>query len=588
MKIKYLFYIFLMFSLGMLEAKEEFDSKMEISSKSSDLSFEDKKKPLAEKVKSSVGDNNSPQSDSRVISKKSAQEPLAEKVKSSAGGNNSLQSDSRAISKKSAQEPLAEKVKSSAGGNNSPQSDSRVISKKSAQEPLAEKVKSSAGGNNSLQSDSRAISKKSAQEPLAEKVKSSAGGNNSLQSDSRAISKKSAQEPLAEKVKSSAGGNNSPQSDSRAISKKSAPEPQKSSLIQKNLIPEESFEVNVKDKIEETFKKFLKILEPHPIESKEYKKAASFLEKTLYDEVSFDSLKLLSELYLKKEDIKGHLRVVKAISVSYPSKAESFYLLGKAHKAFSEILEDEDELEANQKKIFENYRKALKLDPKHAPAYQVFLKELMILDEESQELKHSKESLSTVMDMLKYLKEKQHYILLCEAYYDTNFIRQTQKACVKSIKKNRNDPISLMTLAFSLSNKKKRDEKLLEIGGKYPNSFKTQYKIGLYFRKENSPEQAVTHFIRASQIQPDHLRLHEILSRLLLRNNREEEAYSYFLKTCLLSDGVFLSEFRNALGILRRKKKVEAAIKFDKGVKECFQKIKDKKQNKKERKQNKN
>ena len=432
MKINYLFYIFLMFSLGILEAKEEFDSKIEVSNKSSDLSFEDKRKPLAEKTKASVGDNNSSQSDSRVIAKKSD------------------------------------------------------------------------------------------------------------------------------------------------------PESQKSSSAQKNLIPEGSSKVDVKGKIEETFKKFLKILEPHPIESKEYKKAASFLEKTLYDEVSFDSLKLLSELYLKKEDIKGHLRVIKALSVSYPNKAESFYLLGKAHKAFSETLEDEDELEVNQKKIFENYRKALKLDPKYAPTYQVFLKELMVLDEESQELKHSKESLSIVMDMLKYLKEKQHYTLLCEAYYDSNFIRQTQKACVKSIKKNPNDPISLMTLAFSLSNKKKRDEKLLEIGGKYPNSFKTQYKIGLYFRKENSPEQAITHFIRASQIQSDHLRLHEILSRLLLRNNREEEAYSYFLKTCLLSNGVFLSEFRNALGILRRKKKVESAIQFDKGVKECFQKIKE------ERKQNKN
>ena len=336
----------------------------------------------------------------------------------------------------------------------------------------------------------------------------------------------------------------------------------------------ESSEVSVKDKIEETFKKFLKILEPYPIESKEYKKAASFLEKTLYDEVSFDSLKILSELYLKKEDLKSHLRVIKALSVSYPSKAESFYLLGKAHKAFSETLEDEDDLEANQKKIFENYRKALKLDPKHAPTYQVFLKELMILDEESQELKYTSESLGIVMDMLKHLKEKKHYILLCEAYYDTNFIRQTQKACVKSIKKNPNDPISLMTLAFSLPNKKKRDEKLLAIGSKYPNSFKTQYKIGLYFRKENSPEQAATHFIRASQIQPTHLRLHEILSRLLLRNNREEESYSYFLRTCLLSDGVFLSEFRNALGILRRKKKIETAIKFNKGMKKCFQTIK--------------
>lgn len=338
-------------------------------------------------------------------------------------------------------------------------------------------------------------------------------------------------------------------------------------------------EVNIQDKIENTFKRFLMIIESHPRESKEYKQASSFLERTLYDEVSFESLKLLSELYLQKKDRAGHLRITKALSLSYPEKAESFYLLGRAHQAFSETLEDKDELEANRNKMLESYQKALDLDPKHRPSYEFFLKQLMILDEESQELKHTRESLNVVMDMLKYLKEKRDYILLCEAYYDTSFIRQTQKACVKSIKKNRNDPISLMTLAFSLPDKKKREEKLLEIASKHPKSFKTQYKIGLYFRKR-SPDLAIPPLLRASQIQPDHLRLNEALSRLLLRNNREEEAYLYFLKACLLSDGVFLSEFKSALGFLRRKKKIELAIKFDRGVKECFKIIKERRQNK--------
>ena len=357
---------------------------------------------------------------------------------------------------------------------------------------------------------------------------------------------------------------------------------QKPNKLEGKTKPQTPVQMKTQDKIEETFKKFLKILETHNSQSSEYKRAASFLEKTLYDEVSFDSLKVLSELYLKKGDAKGHLRIMKAVTVTYPDKAESFYLLGKAHKAFSKTIEDEEESQSNRQKMLESYQKALKLDTKHSPTYEVFLKELMILDEESQELKHTRESLSLVQDMLKYLKQKQHYVLLCEAYYDNNFIRQTQKACVKSIKKNPNEPISLMTLAFSLPQKKKREEKLLEIGSKYPNSFKTQYKIGLYF-KEDSPELAINHFLKASQIQPDHLRLNTILSRLLLRNNKEKEALPYFLKTCLLSDGFFLSEFKEAMGFLRRKKKIETVIQFDKGVKKCYKAIREKKKQEKKK-----
>ena len=339
-------------------------------------------------------------------------------------------------------------------------------------------------------------------------------------------------------------------------------------------------EANIQDTIENTFHQFLNLLKSHPPHSKEYKKVSSFIEKTLYNEVSFDSLKVLAELYLQKEDKQSYLRLVKAISVSYPDTAESFYLLGNAHKALLKTVESAEEQELHRKKMLESYSKVFELNPKHAPTYEAFLSELMDFDEEIQEAKHTRESLNLVMDMLKYLKEKKHYILLCEAYYDNKFIRQTKKACVKSIRHNPNDPISLMTLAFSLSNKKKKDDKLTEIASKYSNSFKTQYKIGLYF-KDEFPDKASVYLIKASQIQPDHLRLNEILARLLLKNNQEEMAYPYFLKACLLGEGVFLSEFKTALGVLHRRKKIDIAAKFDKGVTECFQNLKERKKNSK-------
>ena len=353
-----------------------------------------------------------------------------------------------------------------------------------------------------------------------------------------------------------------------------------SSQVQKNSNQKPIVEKELKktssreDKLEASFKEFLKILSSHPKRSTEYKDLSSFVEKTFYDSVSFNSLKTLADLYLEKEDINSYLLVLQSASVSYPKNPEVFYLLGKAHKMLEDSLEDPEELEENTKKILKNYRTALQLNQKYREAYEGLLKEIMVFDKEKQKLTHTRDSLNLVMDMLKYLNDKKDYPLLCEAYYDNKFTRQTRKACVKSFKKNPNDPISQLILAFTLKDKKKREEKLLSIGAKYPNSFKTQYEISLYFQ-DISLTHTIAHLEKAHKVQPENLVLNERLARFLLKNGREEQAYPYYLKSCLLSEGVFLEEFKRTIGFLRTQKKEEELIEtFNKGIKECYQTVK--------------
>ena len=332
----------------------------------------------------------------------------------------------------------------------------------------------------------------------------------------------------------------------------------------------------VQNKIEDVLKEFLIILEVKPVQSTEYKNTVAFLEESLYDQVSFRSLKILSEVYEKKGDLKNHLKVIRYLSVNYPERAESFYLLGKAHKSLSETIENDKVFEDNQNKITGSYNRALKLDPKHIPSYNALLEELMESNPDYPESKkHTRASLNLVMEMLENLKDNKYYISLCEAYYDNKFIRQTHKACVKSMKRNPKDPISPLVLSLSLPNEAKRMEKLLLVADKHPDSFPVQYRVGLYFRK-NSSGLAIAHLRKAHKLNPDHLRLNQILSGLLFRNNREEEALPHFLKSCLLTEGGYLTDFRKARGILSQKKQVDLVIKFNKEIKKCYQKVRQK------------
>ena len=194
------------------------------------------------------------------------------------------------------------------------------------------------------------------------------------------------------------------------------------------------------------------------------------------------------------------------------------------------------EREKYQKEIIKNLNQALKLDSKHIPSYQALLDILMFTDPQTDEKKHTRASLNVVLDMWKSLKQNKYYIPLCKAYYDNQFFKQSLKACARSVKKNPKDPMSPLILSLSLSDDKKKEEKLVLTAQAFPDSFLVQYRTGLYFM-DKSPRSAILYLTLAHKLEPKHVKLNKILAKLLFDNKEEERSYDYFLSSCLLTEG---------------------------------------------------
>ena len=368
----------------------------------------------------------------------------------------------------------------------------------------------------------------------------------------------------------------------------------------------ESFDIRsslVTQKIKKVFIDFIEIIEKEPLESDEYKKAVSFLENSLYGEASFETLKLLATVYKEKNDLINQLKVLNILSINYPNKPESFYLLGMGYKYLylyslenpkrtfknisvktsdkgktskdsskaveKVILEGEDDTRKYKEKSIESFNQALKIDRKYILAHKALMSLFMVENPKTGERIHTRESLSVAMDILKTFRKKKHYIQLCKAYYDNKFFKQSRKACAKSVQKNPNDPVSPFILALSKKNKKDTNKELLATAKKFTNSFFVQYKTALFFM-DKDPTVATTYFDSAYALRPKNMRLNKIMAKFLFDNKEEKKSYEHFLNTCLLTNGKFLKDFRTAKRQLRRKQKPELISTFQKGIDECF------------------
>ena len=318
----------------------------------------------------------------------------------------------------------------------------------------------------------------------------------------------------------------------------------------------------ITQKIKKVFEDFLEILEKESVQSDEYKKAVGFLENSLYSEASFESLKLLAAVYGEKKDFKNQINVLNVLSVNYSGHSEAFYLLGMAYREL--YLSKEEDKEENKKKAVEHINKALKINKKYVLAYESLLSLLKEAHPETGEKLHTKDSLSVVIDMLKNLRRNKYYTLLCKAYYDNDFLKQSRKTCAKSIQRNPKDSVSSLIWALSLLDKKKISREVLKAAGKFKKSFLVQYKTGLYFM-DKDPKVAVAYFDSAYALQPEHLELNRIMARFLFDNKEEEKSYEHFLNTCRLTKGKFLKNFRKAKSFLRKKANGGFGCKISKG-----------------------
>ena len=345
----------------------------------------------------------------------------------------------------------------------------------------------------------------------------------------------------------------------------------------------------VTKKIKQVFKDFIEILETESLNSEEYRKAVKFLEDSLYNSASFETLKLLATVYKDKGDLSNHIKVLKVLSTNHFKNPEPFYLLGVAHTELynkekekrprprnkKEKEKKKNKLKKYRTQSVDYFNQALKVNAKYVLAYKGLLELFKVKHPKTDEQMYNRESLSVIMDMLRVLRKSKYYILLCQAYYDNNFMKQSRKACEKSVKINPNDPISHLLLVLSQPESKEKRKNVLEVAAKFRQSFIVQYKTAFFFKNED-PQVAITHFERAYAIQPDHLKLNEIMAKFLFNNDEEEKSQKHFLNVCLFTEGQNLKYFKAVTIQLYSRKKEKLVPMFQEGIDKCFRTIREK------------
>ncbi len=312
-------------------------------------------------------------------------------------------------------------------------------------------------------------------------------------------------------------------------------------------------------------KKFLDILNKKPILSKEYVKSITFLESHVYNNAHSNTLELLANTYKKNGDHLNQIKVLTLLVTDYPKNTRFHYKLGVAYKElFLKNLKKE-----NKEKSIDYLSDSIKINRKYEVAYIELLP--LLLNKDS----HTKDSLSLVIEMIRYFKKPEYYIYLCEAYFDNKYLKQSQKTCKKAMKKNPEDSKSQILYVLSQEASQNRHKTVAKIANQYKQSFYIQFKAGLFFIETN-PVLATLYFNQALKMNPESLKLLQIMSKFLFKQGQFKKSYNHFLKACILSKGTFLLEFQKAASqVVHKAEKLEPL--FKNGIKKCFNSLKPRK-----------
>ena len=311
----------------------------------------------------------------------------------------------------------------------------------------------------------------------------------------------------------------------------------------------------------EKFQQYLNTLNQESPTSKKYIEAVTFLEINVYNKANFDTLELLSDIYKKNKDSQNQIKVLKLLVLNYPKDPRSHYKLGVLYKNIflkSLKIEDKDKAIVSLNNSIINKRN-------YEPAYKELLP--LLLENET----HTKSSLALAIEIVRYIKKPENYIILCEAYFENVFPSQSQKACKKAMEKNPEDSKSQILYAISQDQENNRNQQVIDVAKKYTKSFYVQYKAGLFFMEDN-PNLALSYLNTAVSINPDSLKLQQLMAKTLFNRGQHKESYDYFLKACLLSKGAFIREFETAKSKIVHKNEALLPL-FTNGYDKCFNSI---------------
>ena len=357
----------------------------------------------------------------------------------------------------------------------------------------------------------------------------------------------------------------------------------------------------------EAFNKILSALRGESFGSEQYRKQVQTLERAFYNAASFESLETLAALFDEKEDRDNQLKTLKIMASHYPENPKSHYLLGEGFKKkMAEAPPDqrgfrqssagaddknpeageEDQEKTLKERAVESFGYALKIEKNYEEAYISLLPLLLNENKPLGEAGHNTASLKLIEDMIRRFADPRYYSLLCEAYYENQFLRQARKACAMAAEEDPKEPKNFIYAALVQTEAKDIKRKVAEAAKRFPDSYEVQLKAGLFFEEE-TPQAAIECFTKAAESRPEAFAVRLRLAQLLFKSEREEEAYPHFFEACLHGEGEApLKSFRQAVRQIRLKRRASgskeisvAEKKWSAGAKECLKTLKKRKKN---------
>lgn len=381
-------------------------------------------------------------------------------------------------------------------------------------------------------------------------------------------------------------------------------------------------------KSQERLRDLLETIELKDPDSKEYKTASEFLNRLIYTDPDYELLKDLASIYEGRYDYENELRTLKSLTVHFPERSESFFLLGMAYKKAHDREDSLDKkvrktrcikqrvkclgakkadgsatkkktssnkqkqcakqhkkcVKQNRLDSIVNLKKAIKIDPEYEEAYLAWFDWLTYHNPKTKEDIYNLEAVTIIESSKEKLSEKIYYKHLCKAYYDNKFLEKSLTTCARAAKLGK-DPMSLFLMYLSKASGSEVERGVINTAKRYKDSFPIQYKAAIYFSNK-SPDQAALYFDRAWRVKQKKglnkkdLAFTKRIAAYLLKHKKETLLNDYYKEICFLTGGRSLHSYKKVKLQMSSRGLKDVVKDFDEGIKQCSKKVKEDKEKK--------
>lgn len=238
------------------------------------------------------------------------------------------------------------------------------------------------------------------------------------------------------------------------------------------------------------------------------------------NEISDDSLVILSEAYSASKDYSGEIRALQIYAERNPDRFRPHHLLGLAYIKSKNTTEAATHL-----------RTSIQLAPKHKPSYEALLNLFV-------EAKKNYECRLLLNDMIRIFGNKKEYLhLQCKLFNEDGYLEQAVESCKGAVANDPKFPDSHVYLANTYYNQGNitAAERIFRTASvQFKNSEFVQYATGEFYRNEKNYPTSVRYLENAVKINKTAMRSQLALAQALFEDKRYADALRHFENSCKL------------------------------------------------------